>query len=458
MTLRFEKQWRAQFAKPESKVKLTSIPEVTTQAVSDIAGTTATGNGNIIDLGGASITQHGMCWSVSQFPTTLDYKTEEGGISLTGPFTSSITGLSAETIYYVRAYVTNSFGTVYGEQVAITTLGFVFTVVTTIDSESFTLPIYNGGIYDFTINWGDGSSDTITTWDDVTKEHTYVSANTYTINIVGTITGFRFNNTGDKTKIYDISQWGNLNLGNLNGYFWGCSNLTVTATDTLDLTNMTTFETMFSGCSSIVTIPGMDSWDVSNITSMASMFSLAVKFNQSLNSWDVSAVENMTSVFINAIAFNGNIASWVPSACTTMRQMFMNATAFNQDIGSWNTGNVTSMYRMFYLAVAFDQDIGSWNTVKVTTMYEMFRSATAFDQDLSSWVVTALTAATTMFYLSSLTDTNYSALLVGWEAQAVQDNVNIHGGTAKYSAGAAATARQDLIDDHTWGITDGGPV
>jgi len=34
------------------------------------------------------------------------------------------------------------------------------------------------------------------------------------------IEGFRFNNAGDKTLVGDISEWGPLNLGNLNGYFW----------------------------------------------------------------------------------------------------------------------------------------------------------------------------------------------------------------------------------------------
>ena len=94
---------------------------VTTQAVTAVNISTATGNGNITDLGTANPTQHGVCWSTSENPTTDDDKTEEGAVSETGAFTSSITGLSAGTAYYVRAYATNSEGTSYGDQVSFTT-------------------------------------------------------------------------------------------------------------------------------------------------------------------------------------------------------------------------------------------------------------------------------------------------------------------------------------------------
>ena len=99
----------------------TQAPTVTTQAVGDISTTTATGNGNITSLGAPNPTQHGVCWSTSENPTTSNSKTEDGGASSTGAFTSSITGLSPNTTYYVKAYATNTAGTVYGDQVSFTT-------------------------------------------------------------------------------------------------------------------------------------------------------------------------------------------------------------------------------------------------------------------------------------------------------------------------------------------------
>ena len=61
----------------------------------------------------------GVCWSTSQNPTINDNKTTDG--SGTGSFTSQLTGLSRNTIYYVRAYATNSAGTSYGDQKSIKT-------------------------------------------------------------------------------------------------------------------------------------------------------------------------------------------------------------------------------------------------------------------------------------------------------------------------------------------------
>jgi len=97
-----------------------SIPNITTTAVSVITQSAANGGGVVLSGGGATVTVRGVCWSTSQNPTTSSSKTTDGaGV---GVFTSSITSLSANTKYYVRAYATNSAGTGYGNQVNFTTL------------------------------------------------------------------------------------------------------------------------------------------------------------------------------------------------------------------------------------------------------------------------------------------------------------------------------------------------
>jgi len=96
-----------------------TAPTVTTQAVTDVATTTATGNGNVTTDGGETVTERGVCWSTTTAPTTADSTTTSAGT--TGAFTSAITGLTAETLYYVRAYAINSEGTSYGSEVTFTT-------------------------------------------------------------------------------------------------------------------------------------------------------------------------------------------------------------------------------------------------------------------------------------------------------------------------------------------------
>lgn len=84
-----------------------------------ITDSTAISGGNIINDGGASVTVRGVCWSTSPNPTVNDSHTNNG--SGAGSFSSNITGLSINTVYYVRAYATNSQGTSYGEQKVFTT-------------------------------------------------------------------------------------------------------------------------------------------------------------------------------------------------------------------------------------------------------------------------------------------------------------------------------------------------
>lgn len=96
------------------------LPTVTTGLISTITSTSASGGGNVTDDGGGAITAKGICWSTTEGPTTSDAKSADG--TGTGSFVSSMTSLSSSTIYYVRAYATNSAGTAYGEQVSFATL------------------------------------------------------------------------------------------------------------------------------------------------------------------------------------------------------------------------------------------------------------------------------------------------------------------------------------------------
>jgi len=95
------------------------LPTVTTATVTEILSTTATGGGNVTSDGGGTVTARGVCWSTQENPTIADPKTENN--TGTGVFVSAITGLNASTMYYVRAYATNSAGTVYGDQVGFIT-------------------------------------------------------------------------------------------------------------------------------------------------------------------------------------------------------------------------------------------------------------------------------------------------------------------------------------------------
>ncbi len=96
------------------------LPGITTAAI-NVAVTTATGGGNVTGQGSSSIVASGVCWSLNPTPTILDNITTDG--TALGSFVSNLTGLSANTTYYVRAYATNASGTAYGDQITFLTYG-----------------------------------------------------------------------------------------------------------------------------------------------------------------------------------------------------------------------------------------------------------------------------------------------------------------------------------------------
>lgn len=107
-----------------------NLPEVTTDEVTQITSAGAISGGTVMNDGGGNIDARGVVWGTSENPTIQDSKTSDSpGV---GRFTSEITGLDAETTYYVRAYASNEAGTSYGEQREFTTaLGADAPTVTT---------------------------------------------------------------------------------------------------------------------------------------------------------------------------------------------------------------------------------------------------------------------------------------------------------------------------------------
>lgn len=121
------------------------LPTVSTSSIIDITQNSATSGGNVTDEGGAEVTVRGICWSTSPNPTISNFFTTDGSGS--GLFTSLLTGLSENTIYYLRAYATNSVGTAYGNELFFTTLqtsqvsGYVYYAGTIIPISDVTVNI-----------------------------------------------------------------------------------------------------------------------------------------------------------------------------------------------------------------------------------------------------------------------------------------------------------------------------
>lgn len=104
---------------------------VTTNSVTGVgpSGATCGGNATVTGDNNLPITAKGVCWGTGHNPTVSNSHTNDGTGS--GAFTSTISGLTVNTLYYVRAYATNQLGTYYGDEKSFTTAVGLPAVTTT---------------------------------------------------------------------------------------------------------------------------------------------------------------------------------------------------------------------------------------------------------------------------------------------------------------------------------------
>ncbi|WP_222984396.1 BspA family leucine-rich repeat surface protein [Flagellimonas meishanensis] len=306
---------------------------------------------------------------------------------------------------------------------------FITTWMTTNDMEEIRIEADINLIYDFTIDWGDGTVETLTNADaidDILNDvryfvHTYELAGTYTVAIQGDFPAIQMFNVDASylQKLTSIEQWGNIAWQRMARAFVRCTNMVYNATDVPDLSQITDISYMFSGATSFN--GDLSNWDVGNVTNMQGMFDGAALFNGDISSWTTSSVTNMIAMFSGATSFNRDIGGWNTGSVTDMEFMFNQATSFNQDIGGWNTGSVTDMEFMFNQATSFNQDIGGWDTSNVTNMDFMFRDASAFNQDISGWNVGNVTNMSSMFKGASA----FNQDINGWNVGNVRNMANM---------------------------------
>ncbi|TMM55868.1 BspA family leucine-rich repeat surface protein [Maribacter algarum] len=314
-----------------------------------------------------------------------------------------------------------------------------------------TIPTLPGETYNYSVDWGDGTSDTEVIGN---ITHDYETGGTYQVSISGEFPGINMGISSDSQKLLEVNQWGDIAWKNMAYAFSGCSNLNVVAMDIPDLSQVRFTGSMFSGCESLVGNVTFNEWNLSNVTSMSEMFFNAEQFNAPIGNWDVSNVSNMYFLFAGATQFNQDIGQWNVENVSGMYAMFSGSSKFNQPIGNWNVSSVTDMSLMFSGALEFNQDLSAWDVSNVVQMSSMFDGTPAFNQNIAEWDVSMVTNMIDMFYGSGLSNENYDALLNGWSTQQLQSDVSFNAGNSQYCQGEAA--RQKLIDDFGWTITDAG--
>lgn len=284
---------------------------------------------------------------------------------------------------------------------------FAMEVETTTASETFTIRCQNVGVFDASVDWGDGNVSAITSFDDANLTHTYAIAGLHEIRVSGSFPNISYNNTGDKNKVTRVMQLGNVGWQTLGGAFRGCLNLTSFESGTCDTSAATSMFGLIMSCPNLATV-------------------------------DVSTLNT--------------------SSVTTMAYMFQGLPVTTLDLSNLDTSSVADFSHMFRNSNdIITLDLSTFDTSSATNMRDMFNSMGVVDVvGIDTFDISKVTNFVSFAHLTTLPTARYDAILTAWDAQIPKDGQTVTFGSSKYSAGAPATARANLIADHSWDITDGG--
>lgn len=212
------------------------------------------------------------------------------------------------------------------------------------NSLDITLPLAPFGTYNFVVDWGDGNQDTITTWNQPERTHTYAEHGTYQVKITGTCTAFRFINTGDRTKIRRVINWGETGFSGfgVNGMFHGCTNLVSVAGDVgVAFDSITDFSSMFRDCTSLTNVPLID---LSGATSVFAMFRNCSSLT-SVPLYDLSNQWSTSQLFFGCSSLT-SVPAFDLSSAVSCSSMFSGCASV-EFFPEFTFGIVTNLDQMF---------------------------------------------------------------------------------------------------------------
>jgi len=329
---------------------------------------------------------------------------------------------------------------------------FIFTINTEnagSASDTFILGAGNLGVYNATIEWGDGTTSTITSYNDTDLTHVYSTPGIYTIKVLGNLPWPKFNGT-DREKLMSVNQWGYNEWRSMGTSFQGCSNLEIYATDIPNTSLVNTLANAFNGCTSLTTM-SLAGWDLTSCTSFGWGYTGGFQSCTSLTSIDFTGCKlNTTSnVQFREVFYNCTSLTTVTGFNTlntskvyTMYQTFRGCTSLTSlDMSGMDLSNCSDFRQMFYynisltsvdvsgvtfrtLGVNFSSTFQATPnlttitgiediTVPFTNIIGMFRGCgISGDLDLTGWDVSQVTSTSNTFSPTvNLTSLNVS----GWD-------------------------------------------
>ncbi len=186
----------------------------------------------------------------------------------------------------------------------------------------------------FTVDWGDGYTETSTGSNYRDISHTFNDGNNNAvtnptisiggINDTGAFTAFRngnFSNDDVQNYLLDVPQWGGIQWSSMDKTFKKAQNSSfdISASDTPDFSNLTSLSEMFPAAQmgNISTSGNLSNWDISNITILTYFAINAINGNPDVTGWNTQNVTNAYGAFYNTGTFNRNLSNWSLNANLT---------------------------------------------------------------------------------------------------------------------------------------------
>lgn len=241
----------------------------------------------------------------------------------------------------------------------------------------------------YTVHWGDGTSDVDINTSDIT--HTYPSPGVYDISITSPYNRINVPATTDRNKIKKIKQWGNLSWINMGNSFGRCTNMNITATDTGDFSNVTSWSTAFRNTPSLTNLGNYSNWVTSSCTNIFIMLhATGLSGTLDFTGWDVSNVTQMGYFVSNNTSITSiDTTGWDVSKVTSFQNFAAACSNLDTIIGheNWDTSSVTTFTSFIHNTRLTQFDPSNWDVSKVNTFSQAFRNALndVGSIDLSNW-------------------------------------------------------------------------
>jgi len=253
----------------------------------------------------------------------------------------------------------------------------------------------------------------------------------------------------------EIKLKGIMNIANMNNMFSGCSSLlSLPDISKMNTKKVTDISYMFYECSSLSSLPDISKWDINNVIFMNGMFGgcSSLLSLPDISKWNINKYANIYGLFSGCSSLKSlpDISKWNTSNVIIMSNMLYGCSSLKSlpDISNWNTNKVTSMSYMFSgcSSLVSLPDISNWNTNKVINIQDMFSGCSSLKSlpDISKWNINnAITSMNGLFNgcSSLLSLPNFS----NWNTNQIKNISNMFNGCSSLSS---------LPDISKWNISN----